>query len=371
MTAGCTVVACCKKSVSDNGYETKNFPTDAYNAALKKQNPPYWAKHMTREQWDKLQEKKDDYGYGLGNAINSGVNNPGAGVGLYAGSLSTYMVLDEIFTPVLEDYHDLKPGQSHKSDMDAKKLKNLEPLDPAYTESIRIRIARNMKDMPLGTVISKEGRKEVEDKVIKATKAFEGELKGQYYSLESMTEAQQKQLITDHFLFKEGDDHLKHAGLNRDWPHARGIYHNDDKTFLTWVNEEDQLRIISMQKGGDVLKCFTRLAEGTAGYEKQAQFETHPRFGPVTSCPTNMGTGLRASIHVKLPKLSKDKAKMDAIADKYHVQIRGVDGEHSESKGGVYDISNRRRLGHTEVELVMDMYEGVKAMIAEEKKLGG
>lgn len=254
MTAGCTVVACCKKSVSDNGYETKNFPTDAYNAALKKQNPPYWAKHMTREQWDKLQEKKDDYGYGLGNAINSGVNNPGAGVGLYAGSLSTYMVLDEIFTPVLEDYHDLKPGQSHKSDMDAKKLKNLEPLDPAYTESIRIRIARNMKDMPLGTVISKEGRKEVEDKVIKATKAFEGELKGQYYSLESMTEAQQKQLITDHFLFKEGDDHLKHAGLNRDWPHARGIYHNDDKTFLTWVNEEDQLRIISMQKGGDVLK---------------------------------------------------------------------------------------------------------------------
>jgi creatine kinase/arginine kinase len=53
---------------------------------------------------------------------------------------------------------------------------------------------------------------------------------------------------------------LDAAGLNRDWPSGRGIFHNDAKTFLTWVNEEDQLRIISMQKGPDILSVFTRLS---------------------------------------------------------------------------------------------------------------
>ncbi len=55
------------------------------------------------------------------------------------------------------------------------------------------------------------------------------------------------QLVDDHFLFMSGDPNLKVAGMERDWPEGRGIFHNDAKTFLVWVNEEDQLRIISMQ----------------------------------------------------------------------------------------------------------------------------
>ena len=62
----------------------------------------------------------------------------------------------------------------------------------------------------------------------------------------------QKQLIEDHFLFKEGDRFLQACGLNNEWPEARGIFHNDDKTFLVWINEEDHLRIISMQKGANL-----------------------------------------------------------------------------------------------------------------------
>ena len=54
-----------------------------------------------------------------------------------------------------------------------------------------------------------------------------------------MTAQEQKQLIDDHFLFKEGDRFLEACGLNRNWPEGRGIYHNDAKTFLVWVNEED------------------------------------------------------------------------------------------------------------------------------------
>ena len=83
-----------------------------------------------------------------------------------------------------------------------------------------------------------------------------------------MSEADRKQLIEDHFLFKEGDRFLEACGLNRDWPSGRGIFHNKEKTFLVWVNEEDQLRIISMQKGADILSVFTRLSTAAGLIEK-------------------------------------------------------------------------------------------------------
>jgi len=69
----------------------------------------------------------------------------------------------------------------------------------------------------------------------------------------------------------------------------------------------------------------------------------------LTTCPTNVGTGLRASIHVKLPKISKQKERFEKIAAENNVQVRGIHGEHSESDSGVYDISNKRRIGFTEV----------------------
>ena len=65
----------------------------------------------------------------------------------------------------------------------------------------------------------------------------------------------------------------------------------------------------------------------------------------------------------------KNKDQFNAIADKYYVQIRGIHGEHTETNDGVFDISNKRRLGRSEKDLVQDMYNGVKAMIEAEKKL--
>lgn len=118
--------------------------------------------------------------------------------------------------------------------------------------STRIRVGRNLEGFPLGPGISKEQRDEVMAKVVAACDTFTGDLAGKFYSLESMSENDRKQLIDDHFLFKEGDRFLEACGLNRDWPSGRGIFHNNDKTFLVWVNEEDQLRIISMQKGADI-----------------------------------------------------------------------------------------------------------------------
>jgi len=229
--------------------------------------------------------------------------------------------------------------------------------------STRIRVARNLAEFPLGTSISREQRLQVEAKVVQALGTFEGELKGKYYSLAKMTPEEKKSLIDDHFLFKGGDKYLESCGLERDWPEARGIFHNDNKTFLVWVNEEDQLRIISMQNGSNIRQVFERLSVASAKIEAIAKFQNDTHLGYISTCPTNLGTGMRASVHIKLPKLAKQPEKFEAIANKYYVQIRGAHGEHTETDDGVFDISNLRRLGRNEVELTQDMYNGVKALI--------
>jgi arginine kinase len=93
--------------------------------------------------------------------------------------------------------------------------------------------------------------------------------------------------------------------LNREWPEGRGIFHNNDKTFLVWVNEEDQLRIISMQQGADLKAVFDRLSRACAHIETVAKYARDDHLGYITACPTNLGTALRASVHIRLPKLSQ------------------------------------------------------------------
>ena len=107
-----------------------------------------------------------------------------------------------------------------------------------------------------------------------------------------------------------------------------------------------------MQKGAGIKEVFDRLCRAATTIEKFCKFAHDDHLGYITSCPTNLGTALRASVHINLPKLKTNKKLMNEIADQYYVQIRGIHGEHSETDDGIFDISNRRRLGRSEVDLV-------------------
>jgi len=327
-------------------------------------------KHLTPEVFELLKERKTSNGFTLEQVINSGVKNIDSGIGVYAGDKESYTVFDALFDPIIEEYHGFGKSDSHKSNLNPDDLNASNP-DPEgeFILSTRIRVGRNVKDMPLGPALTQSQRLEIEKNIVSGLNTLEGELEGAYYPLLGMSKEVQEALIKDHFLFKEGDRFLDAAGLNREWPEGRGIYHNNDKTFLVWVNEEDQLRIISMQEGGDIKEVFTRLVNAIQSIETKVAFSYSYHLGYITSCPTNLGTAMRASVHIALPNLAKDMDAFKAITDKYHLQIRGIHGEHSESEGGVYDISNRRRLGITEVEAVQDMHDGVVALIAAEKAL--
>lgn len=126
-----------------------------------------------------------------------------------------------------------------------------------------------------------------------------------------------------------------------------------------------------MEPGADIGRVFDRLSRAASKIESVARFAHNDHLGYITSCPTNLGTALRASVHIELPNLMKDMKKFQGIADQFNVQIRGSHGEHSDTSDGVFDISNRRRLGRSEKDLVQDMYDGVKAMITEELRLRG
>ncbi len=327
-------------------------------------------KYLTKEVYEALKDKKTSSGFTLKDAINSGVLNIDSGIGVYAGDAESYTLFSELFDPIIEDYHGFNKDDAHKSNLNPDDLNAPNP-DPEgkYILSTRIRVGRNVDNLPLGPAITREQRNQVEKDVSEALKAMRGNLSGTYYPLDGMSEKVSSELIANHFLFKAGDRFLEAAGLNRDWPEGRGIYHNDDKTFLVWINEEDQLRIISMQMGGDIKEVFTRLMKAVSEIEKKVSFSYNEHLGYLTSCPTNLGTAMRASVHIALPKLAQEMEAFKAITDKHHLQIRGIHGEHSESEGGVYDISNRRRLGVTEVQCVQDMVDGVVALIAKEKSL--
>jgi arginine kinase len=328
-------------------------------------------KYLTREVFDALKERKTKLGATLLDCVQSGFENPDSGVGIYAPDAEAYSLFAELFDPIIEDYHkgfkktDVHPQRDFG---DVNTFSNVDP-EGQYVISTRVRCGRSLEGYPFNPCLTEAHYKEMEERVSSTLKGLEGELKGTYYPLTGMDKAVQQQLIDDHFLFKEGDRFLQAANACRYWPTGRGIYHNDAKTFLVWCNEEDHLRIISMQKGGDLGQIYRRLVTAVNDIEKRLPFSHHDRLGFLTFCPTNLGTTIRASVHIGLPKLAADLKRLEEVAGKYNLQVRGTRGEHTEAEGGIYDISNKRRMGLTEYQAVKEMYDGITELIKIEKTL--
>lgn len=328
-------------------------------------------KYLTKEIFDQLKTRKTNLGATLLDVIQSGVENPDSGVGIYAPDAESYTVFADLFDPIIEDYH----GGFKKSDKHPPKdfgdVDTLGNLDPAgeYVVSTRVRCGRSLEGYPFNPCLTEAQYKEMEDKVSTTLSGLEGELKGTFYPLTGMSKEVQQKLIDDHFLFKEGDRFLQAANACRYWPTGRGIFHNDAKTFLVWCNEEDHLRIISMQMGGDLGQVYRRLVTAVNDIEKRLPFSHNDRLGFLTFCPTNLGTTVRASVHIKVPKLAANKEKLEEVASKFNLQVRGTRGEHTEAEGGIYDISNKRRLGLTEYQAVKEMHDGIAELIKIEKEL--
>jgi len=333
------------------------------------------AKHVTKEKWDKLSSHvTKTSGFTLAKAIACAVEFDDQNLGIYAGDSDSYKDFAEVFDPIIQDYHGIEDGAKHTSNMDFESVKGTVDAS-APVKSTRIRVGRNVEGFGLSPGIKKEHRLEFENLMKKAFQSLTGDLAGTYYPLTGMDEATRQKLVDDHFLFMSGDPNLKVSGMERDWPEGRGIFHNNDKTFLVWVNEEDQLRIISMEQGSDVKGVFARLARGIKAVEESVKaegkkFMLDEKYGYIHSCPSNLGTGMRASVHVTLPGWhKKGLAALKQRCEELKVQPRGTRGESGGHIDDTYDISNKHRLGYSEVELVQTLIDSVNTLVKEDKEL--
>eukprot|EP01083_Nonionella_stella_P242851 846766_1 len=331
-------------------------------------------KYLTRQIFDKLKSQKTEQGCDLQSCIQSGIDNLDSGTGIYASDSDAYVVFSDLFNPIIMDYHKLDSLDGFKHPKQNFVFNDSFPadLDPdgKFIISTRVRVARNVNGYPLRGGMNEQQTMELEQKLKDILEGFDDEdLKGKYYPLVGMDESTRKQLVEDHFLFKKGDRFLESAGINNFWPNGRGIFFNNNKTFLVWVNEEDQLRIISMEQGANIKAVFNRLEKAVKAINEKLQFAYNKQLGYLTACPTNIGCGERASVHIKVPLTSQKKDLFNDIAKRNNLQIRGIHGEHSESSGGIYDVSNKRRLGITEWDGVKDLINGCKELIESESKL--
>ena len=121
-----------------------------------------------------------------------------------------------------------------------------------------------------------------------------------------------------------------------------------------------------VEEGGDIVGVFNRLKEGLNVFAGKLDFAYNDRMGFLSSCPSNLGTGMRASVHVQLKELSQSE-NFKKICQNLDLSIRGTHGEHSENEDGVFDISNKHRLGITESDIIQKLYSGVQHLISKEK----
>jgi len=347
---------------------TQNFPNyDGHKCMV--------GRHLTPEMYGRLHKLVTPNGVTVDKCIQPSVDNNGRIIGLVAGDPESYEVFKELFDAVINEKHGgFGPDAKHPPpDLDASKLKG-GVFDTTYVKSCRIRTGRSVKGFCLPPSINRAERREVARIIVDALAGLGGDLAGQYYPLNKMTPEQEAKLIADHFLFQKPTGHLMvNSGAVRDWPDARGIWHNNEKTFLIWINEEDQCRIIAMQSGGDVKATFERFGRGLTKIadlmkEKGHEWAWSERLGYICTCPSNLGTGMRASVHIQLHKLSKD-ARFEDIILGLHLQKRGTGGEHTDAVDDIYDISNRARLKKSEREFVQLLIDGVEKLIEMEKRL--
>ena len=153
---------------------------------------------------------------------------------------------------------------------------------------------------------------------------------------------------------------MRSAGMVQDWPLNHGLYYNEaEKTFVC-VNNRDQLHQTAKQDDADLHSAYFRYSKAMGEIKSQLQFEGHQfmyldRLGYITTCHSDLGTGMRARVLIKLPTLCENMDHLDSLANAYNLQVRGTGGIDTPIINDVVDISKGERLGVSENQLIVNV----------------
>jgi protein arginine kinase len=212
--------------------------------------------------------------------------------------------------------------------------------------SSRIRLARNVVGFPFLTRCSRHQRIMLEAKSRDAILNAQLAPKMLYVNLEESPEIDRQLLVERHLISKH------HAAADG----ARGVAISDNEQVSIMVNEEDHLRIQVLRSGLQLEEAYEEINAIDDKLEQRLDFSFHPRFGYLTACPTNVGTGIRVSVMLHLPalKLTGEIEKVFRAAKDMRLAVRGLYGEGSEASGDFYQISNQTTLGRNEQDILSD-----------------
>lgn len=210
--------------------------------------------------------------------------------------------------------------------------------------SSRIRLARNVSGFPFLSRATDEQRCQLTS-VLRSN--IDGAATGgewTYLDIEKLDDLDRQVLVERHLVSRH---HAESKG-------SRGASVSKNERVSVMVNEEDHLRIQVIRSGLQLREIWEEINHIDDKLEDRIDFAFHPRYGYLTACPTNVGTGIRVSVMLHLPglKLTGEIEKVFRAAKDMRLAVRGFFGEGTEATGDFFQISNQTTLGRTEEEII-------------------
>lgn len=229
--------------------------------------------------------------------------------------------------------------------------------------SSRIRLARNIKGIPFITKCKNENLEKVIDIMNNVVNSLGYGLKlFRMDKIDNVTKVSlvEKHLISPEFISKTDNSITQNL---------KAILLNEDENICIMINEEDHLRIQVFSAGLDLENLKNLIVEIDEEIDEACHYACSKKYGYLTACPTNVGTGMRASVMVHLPALTitGNISKVLQIVNSFGMNIRGLYGEGSQSVGNIYQISNNQSLGLTEDEIVKNLNIITSKIIEQER----
>ena len=227
--------------------------------------------------------------------------------------------------------------------------------------SSRVRLARNLNDVPFPPEMGRDDAIVVLDRAGHVTEHLETATDDHYafYSLKAIDEIDRWVLVEKHLISPQL---TRSAALS-------GIILREDEAVSIMVNEEDHFRVQCLLPGLKLEKAWELSDEVDDMLAEVVDYAFDDRLGHLTTCPTNLGTGMRASVMVHLPGLVMAE-KLDSVVSglsKVGAVVRGLYGEGSEATGNLFQISNRATLGQKESEIVDNLGAMVSEVVQRER----
>ena len=228
--------------------------------------------------------------------------------------------------------------------------------------SSRVRLARNLEGYMFSPLLKEEDAVKLVDEVKGITRTLEEQDHRKYYScnIKSLSDIDKAAMVERHIV----------SPLLVEKEQTTGLILSEDETVSIMINEEDHVRIQAIVGGLDLEKAYKVANHIDDLANDKLKFAYDEKYGYITSCPTNVGTGMRASCMVFLPALSAARMIQKLIEEvgRYGVTIRGIYGEGTKSLGSIYQISNQKTLGNSEREIIQNLNRIVDQIMKQERK---